>query len=126
VDKQITMQQIHWPAILQFDQDDELMYLVNYQDWLGFICANQFTVHAEDKLIDNAGHVYSIQKHPPQDPSVAELPVLVKLSQDMSVLQLLPLVRQYGQFQGHCCSAKIVFTTIEQGIATVAELEHLY
>jgi len=124
------MQHIHWPAILQFDQDDELMYLPNYQDWLSFICANQYTVCTQDKLIDSIGHIYHIQKHLPLDPSidanVTELPQLIKLDQNMSVIQMLPIVRQYGQFQGHCCSAKIIFTTIEQGIATVAELEQLY
>ncbi|MBB1389132.1 DUF4144 domain-containing protein [Shewanella sp. SG44-6] len=124
------MQQVHWPAILKFDQDDELMYLVNHQDWLSFICANQFTLDANDKLIDSVGHVYGIQTQSQQltsvNSSVAELPSLLKHSDDMSVLQLLPLVRQYGQFQGHCCSSKIIFTTIEQGIATVAELEQLY
>ncbi|AZG72035.1 DUF4144 domain-containing protein [Shewanella livingstonensis] len=122
------MQQVHWPAILKFDQDDELMYLANKQDWLSFICANQFTLQTSDKLIDSVGHAYTIQTHAQQSSNtcVAELPSLVKQSQDVSVLQLLPLVRQYGQFQGHCCSAKIVFTTIEQGIATIAELEQLY
>ncbi|MGX9460866.1 DUF4144 domain-containing protein [Shewanella sp. A14] len=123
------MQYIDWPAILQFDQDDELMYLANYHDWLSFICANQYTVCAQDKLIDSNGHIYYIQKHLPLNTSntnVAELPRLIKLDQQMSVLQMLPIVRQYGQFQGHCCSAKIIFTTIAQGIATVAELEQLY
>ncbi|MDD8061137.1 MULTISPECIES: DUF4144 family protein [Shewanella] len=124
------MPQIHWPAILKFDQDDELMYLANHQDWLSFICANQDTVCLQDKLIDSSGHIYRIQKPPTKQTSidncVAQLPELVKQPQRISVLQLLPLVRQYGQFQGHCCSAKIVFATIEQGIATVAELEQLY
>ncbi|GGQ24560.1 DUF4144 family protein [Shewanella litoralis] len=124
------MQQIHWPAILKFDQDDELMYLANHQDWLSFICANQYTVCVQDTLIDSSGDIYLIAKPQPEhtsiDTSVAQLPHLVKQPQPINVLQMLPLVRQYGQFQGHCCSAKIVFTTIEQGIATVAELEQLY
>ena len=124
------MQKIHWPAILQFDQDDELMYLASYQDWLAFICANQFTVQTKDRLIDSQGQVYAINTQIQIDSSIntciAELPQLIKRDQDISVLQLLVLVRQYGQFQGHCCSAKIIFTTIEQGIATVAELEQLY
>jgi len=123
------MQLIQWPAILQFDQDDELMYLANYQDWLSFICANQFTVCVRDKLIDSAGYIYHIETAEQVDASnnnVAQLPYLVKQDRLMNLLQMLPLVRQFGQFQGHCCSAKIIFTTIEQGIATVAELEQLY
>ena len=124
------MQNICWPAILQFDQDDELMYLSCYQDWLSFICVNQHTVGKKDKLIDSAGHIYNIITPLPQDPSldtrVAELPRLMKLNKNINVLQMLPIVRQYGQLQGHCCSAKIIFTTIAQGIATVAELEKLY
>jgi hypothetical protein len=123
------MQHIHWPAILQFDQDDELMYLANHQDWLSFICANQFTVCLHDKLIDTAGCIYHIETAEQvavANNNVAQLPYLVKQDQQMNVLQMLPLVRQFGQFQGHCCSAKIIFTTVEQGIATVAELEQLY
>lgn len=124
------MQQIHWPAILKFDQDDELMYLANHQDWLSFICANQYTVCFQDRLIDSSGDIYLIEKPLAEttatEKSIAQLPHLVKQPQSINVLQMLPLVRQYGQFQGHCCSAKIVFTTIEQGIATVAELEQLY
>ncbi|GGP92130.1 DUF4144 family protein [Shewanella ulleungensis] len=124
------MQQIHWPAILKFDQDDELMYLANHQDWLSFICANQYTVCLQDALIDSSGHVYLIEKplaeHTSIDTNVAQLPNLVKQPQPINILQMLPLVRQFGQFQGHCCSSKIVFTTIEQGIATVAQLEQLY
>ncbi|WP_445776469.1 DUF4144 family protein [Shewanella sp.] len=124
------MQQIHWPAIIKFDQDDELMYLANHQDWLSFICANKYTVCVQDQLIDSSGDVYLIEKPIAEtttiENSVAHLPQLIKQPQPINVLQLLPLVRQYGQLQGHCCSAKIVFTTIEQGIATVAELEQLY
>jgi hypothetical protein len=123
------MQQIHWPAILQFDQDDELMYLADYQDWLSFICANQFTVCLQDKLIDTAGYIYHIETAKQVDASninVTQRPYLVKQEQLMNLVQLLPIVRQFGQFQGHCCSAKIIFTTVEQGIATVAELEQLY
>lgn len=124
------MQQIHWPAILQFDQDDELMYLANQQDWLSFICANQYNVCFQDKLIDSSGSIFLINKplnsKACAEQNVAQLPNLVKQAQPISLLQMLTIVRHYGQFQGHCCSAKIMFTSIEQGINTVAELEQLY
>jgi hypothetical protein len=125
-------QDVLWPAILKLEQTKELIYLESKSAWIAYACQNAAMMDPLDRLIDlqgwvfniNSGNQFTIQSGDQgQEQLVKQLPSLVVTEQQMTALQLIPLVRQYAEFLELCCSAKLVFSSISQGIALVASLE---
>jgi hypothetical protein len=125
-------QDVLWPAILKLEQSRELIYLESKSDWTAYACQNAAMMDPLDRLIDLQGWVFNINSgnqftipfdDQGQEQLVKQLPSLVVIEQQMTALQLIPLVRQYAELLELCCSAKLVFSSISQGIALVASLE---
>ncbi|ABE56257.1 conserved hypothetical protein [Shewanella denitrificans OS217] len=125
-------QDVFWPAILKLEQTKELIYLESKSDWIAYACLNSQMMDPLDRLIDLQGWIFNIKDanqftmqsgEQGQEQVVKQLPSLVATEQQMTALQLIPLVRQYAEFLEQCCSAKLVFNSISQGIALVASLE---
>ena len=130
------MTEIHWPAVVKLVQNDELLYLPQKRDWLELACLYQRQFSDDDYLIDNMGHKYHIVG--PSSPKNAQSPVnaldadespvvlfpwLQAQHSDISITEFVQLVRFHAQATGQCCSAKLAFSTIDQGIAMVKYLE---
>ncbi|NMH65838.1 DUF4144 family protein [Shewanella salipaludis] len=119
------MSSIHWPAVVKLAQHDELIYLDSHRDWIELACLYQHGFHHDDRLLDSQGRRYAIVPAPgmPISAPVAELASLQLLDSDMPVFDFIKLVRQHAMTAGHCCVAKLAFTTIAQGIELVKYLE---
>lgn len=127
---------VSWPAILQSEQHDELIYIKDQSSWYTFNSENNHTLHPDDRLIDSHGVVFLVHGSKinslisPQkiasSPSALDVPTIDASTgttpSKMAVSELLPLVRQFAQYQDHCCSSKIGFNTISEGIELVNEL----
>jgi hypothetical protein len=125
-------QDVLWPAILKLQQTNELIYLESKSDWVEYACLNSQMMAPLDRLIDLQGWEFNVKGasqftmqsgDQEQEQVVKQLPSLVATKEQMTALQLIPLVRQYAEFLEQCCSAKLVFNSISQGIALVASLE---
>ncbi|WP_076540657.1 DUF4144 family protein [Shewanella sp. UCD-KL21] len=121
------MQSICWPAVIKQQTSDELIYLASDRDWLEFCCLAAHITDTTDKLLDSEGHIFDISINSTTDTcqpiTVAELPQLALSTQAIDLVTFIRYVRQHAQLNGHCCSAKLIFTTIRQGIETVEFLE---
>ena len=109
------MNNIYWPAIVQLHLHDELIYIKDPQAWQHFLITDAIHLATEDQLIDSNGQCYLLS---PQASQHSLIP-----SGKLTVSQFIPLVQQYAQLQGHCCSSKLMFTCFEQGFAIIDQLD---
>jgi hypothetical protein len=111
------MTNIHWPAILHYDNDPELEYLENSVAWKQTIASSENDFAANDRLIDCEGQVFSCQQ-------------LAQASVGNSVLkETIPLETVLGLIKAHladcgsCCVAKTYAPTIRDAISMVENKE---
>ncbi|MCL1065985.1 DUF4144 domain-containing protein [Shewanella olleyana] len=57
------------------------------------------------------------------DQATADLPQLKESLQPIDLVSFIHYVREHAVLNGHCCSTKLVFSNIKQGIETVEYLE---
>jgi len=105
------MNDIHWPAFLQYDNDPELEYLKNPAAWHQLLAAAENDFEVNDHLIDCEGQVFSCQQ-------------LIQPSAGNSVpLETMPLETVLGLIKAHladsgsCCVAKTYAPTIRDAIS---------
>ncbi len=98
VDKGVS-KDIHWPAVVCYQGDDELVYLANKMDWLVY-CDEAPMLTEGDKLIDSSGRLYDMTEYNGQ---------LFLLDSDGFILfaELLLLVKKNACLVQQVCSAKI-------------------
>ena len=126
------MQTICWPAIIKQQDSEELIYLASERDWLEFCCLQPHISEHRDQLLDSAGLTFDIVIEPVLQSTLvhgsqptADLPQLEISQQPIDIVSFIHLVRQHAVLNGHCCSAKLIFSDIKQGIETVAYLESI-
>ncbi|ARD21046.1 DUF4144 family protein [Shewanella japonica] len=126
------MLSICWPAIIKQQTSEELIYLANQTDWLEYCCLQLHLISSNDRLLDSEGSTFDIvieaQAHPQQHQAnhpTAELPQLRASQHPIDLVTFIQYVRTHATLNDHCCSAKLVFTDIKQGIDTVAYLESI-
>ncbi|WP_285163295.1 DUF4144 family protein [Shewanella goraebulensis] len=123
------MYTIYWPAIIKQQHSEELIYLASDRDWLEFCCLQPHIDGSQDKLLDSAGVTFDIVIQPLQkfnstpSSATADLPQLIISQRPIDLVSFIHYVREHAVLNGHCCSAKLVFSDIKQGIETVAYLE---
>jgi hypothetical protein len=113
----MTTGSIQYPALLHYQDDDELEVVSSGDDW-GRKCHSQAFVAAVqpgDRLIDSQGRVYSLQQSSGQVQ-------LQNGEEHLSVQQVLQLVRRHASLQGSCCVAKIGARSIAEAIHLVTQL----
>ncbi len=104
---------ILWPAILHMHQQAELIYLADQTQSQGYMQSQRFIAHAQDRLIDSAGQIYSLTATNDWQATVHTL----KLS------EILNLIREHAASLDICCIAKLAADTIPQAIAIVVSLQ---
>ena len=125
------MTNIYWPAVVKLTQNDELLYLATKRDWLELACLYQHHFSENDTLIDSSGATYQIVNdslhqldRPKEDQLlVAGFPGLALKQEPISLTEFIQLVRAHAQAVGQCCSAKLAFSTLAQGIDMVKYLD---
>lgn len=107
--KGITMSElnIHWPAIIKYDDDDELGYVVDQQQWEQDTGLHQFQFDGSDVLIDSLGQVYSL--------TMIENSVSINTTGEIKNLEeILGLVKAHAAQAGSCCVAKLYAPSIDE------------
>jgi protein structure with unknown function len=105
---------IHWPAILHMHQQAELIYLADQAQSQSYIESQRFIAHAQDRLIDSAGQLYSLSAANGWNAT----------AQQLSLAELLNLIREHAAALDICCVAKLAAPTIPQALALVASLQN--
>ena len=101
---------IHWPSILQYENDPELEYLENEAAWHQLISSLDNVFEKEDRLIDSEGQVYSckeLSRTPAKKPEPME---------KITLETLLGLIKAHLADTGSCCVAKTYAPTIRDAI----------
>lgn len=96
---------IHWPAILQHPGADELEYLADQQTLTAWQGRSTVT------LIDSLGASYALT------PKLA-----LSRQGNLSLQEILTLVRAHAAQQGICCTPKIGAANIADAIKLLASL----
>jgi hypothetical protein len=107
------MNNIHWPAIIQYDNDPELEYLENESALKLFAEASDNIFEENDRLIDSEGRLYHFSK-PDYQPSL-----LTFSGESVSLEMVLGMVKAHLADSGSCCVAKAYAPTIRDAIRMV-------
>ncbi|UTW12866.1 DUF4144 domain-containing protein [Marinobacterium rhizophilum] len=108
---------IQYPALLQHPDDDELDVVSCSEDWVQKCRSQAFVagLYPGVRLIDSQGRVY------PLTLSCARVQ-LQDGTEQLSLDQVLQLVRLHASLQGSCCVAKIGARSIADAILLVVHL----
>lgn len=104
---------IHWPAILCFNGDADLVYIPDQAAWEGAPHLQGQSFHPEDRLIDSSGNSFILARI---DGKVIPQPTRITIGLD----EVLDLVRRHAAQDGACCVAKLSAASIAEAIAMVA------
>ena len=104
------MTDIHWPAILQYDNDPELDYLQNEAAWFQVITSSENTFEEHDRLIDSDGQVFSCTQLIQTPAGNPQPKATIKLE------TVLGLIKAHLADTGSCCVAKTFAPTIRDAI----------
>mgnify|MGYP001815243802 CR=1 FL=1 len=109
----LALSMITWPAVLNYDGDDELIYIESEQAWLRDAASLLYHHSGNDQLIDSSGHVYRLD-------AVSGSTVIAAYTKvQMTVAAFIKLVRIHASNSHRCCIDKINFRTIADGIQLV-------
>ncbi len=104
------MTDIHWPAVLQYDNDPELEYLENETAWQQTIASSENAFEQQDQLIDSEGQVFSCTQLGQTSAGKSQPTTIIKLE------TLLGLIKAHLADTGSCCVAKTYAPTIRDAI----------
>ncbi|WP_020681411.1 DUF4144 family protein [Marinobacterium rhizophilum] len=106
-----------FPALVQYQHDDELGFVASKADWARMCAADEFNASLQpgDRLIDSAGQVYRLL------PGKGG-PRMDACAQALTLNEVLVLVRNHASVQGNCCVAKLGARSIDEAIHLVAYL----
>jgi hypothetical protein len=107
---------INWPAVINYEGDDELVYIGSEEEWLRDAESHMYNHKDSDRLIDSSGNVFSldhvdddIRRHPAEGNRIA-------------LEDFIKLVRIHASNSHRCCIEKINFRSIAEGISLVASM----
>lgn len=103
---------IEWPAILKSSNDDELLFVATPADLQEL--QQGAGLQAGDMLVDSGGMSFALNS----DGVASEQP-----QQQMTLEEVLALVRRHASVCGHCCVSKMGAPGIAQAVALVDEIE---
>lgn len=107
---------IDWPAVLQYEGDDELTYIASEQDWMRDARTYLYNHSGSNYLIDSNGSIFNLDK-------VNSDTVNPRYSgNDMALKDFVKLVRIHASTANRCCIEKISFRTIAEGISLIESL----
>ncbi len=105
------IQSVHWPAIIKLHADDELIYIVDAEQFANDDALRHMHVNDLDMLIDSNGAIYQI--HSGQ--TLQFMPAGATLNLD-KVEQLL---RLHLSNHGTCCVSKFHANSIREALMSV-------
>jgi hypothetical protein len=108
---------IHWPAIIKYHGDDELLYVSSQQAWQQDTEVSTVAYQAEDYLIDNEGRLYQLRQQQHGQVEILATDNVIPLD------EFIQLVRRHAVAHQQCCVDKIMFRNISEGMQMVASLQ---
>jgi|GEM_PF-4950947 len=106
------MQQREFPAILQFSDDDELIYVLDEKQLLDEL---QNSYQAEPpQLIDHSGRLFTVNSLPTR-------PLASHFNGQISLPEFNQLVRRHLVARQQCCVLKIEIETLQQGFELIRQ-----
>jgi hypothetical protein len=106
---------INWPAFLKYDNDDELLYLPDQSSWQQESAQIAFDPQSSDRLVDVTGQVFALRL---KDNSVE----LQSLGENMSLEDVLGLIKAHEAQKGSCCVAKLYAPTLTDAFRMLAAI----
>jgi hypothetical protein len=105
-----------WPAIIQHQDEDELIYIHNQDEWKNIATSSEYNFDYTDQLIDANGNIFFITF--PQNNSID-----LKLQPEtLSLETILGLVKAHASQAGSCCVAKLYAPSIRDAFIIVKSL----
>lgn len=92
---------ISWPAVLQFENDAELLLLSDQQAWQQEALHLPLGDHVRDQIIDSQGKIYQLQRLNENHIGIVES------GECISLHEFLGLLKAHAAELGSCCVAKL-------------------
>ena len=112
------VQTVQWPAVLNAQNFDELVYFANQFEFDNATDIWHGQLSGRDRLIDSQGRIYNIACH-----AHANMPMLVATQQVLDLETFSSLVRQHCSAMNQCCISKIHLVSYEQGMQLVKSMD---
>ena len=112
------VQTVHWPAVLNSQNFDELVYFADQIEFENATDVWHGQVTGQDRLIDSRGRIYNIVCY-----ADANIPTLVVTQQIMNLETFSSLVRQHCSAMNQCCISKIHLVSYAQGMQLVKSMD---
>jgi hypothetical protein len=100
-----------WPAIIKHNEDAELTYINNRDEWQHNFTSGDVDFDETDLLIDTSGNTFSIRDTG-----------LVANNKIQSLESILGLVKAHAAQAGSCCVAKLYAPSIEDAFHIVKSM----
>ena len=106
-----TNHSVQWPAIIKFHADDELIYIVDAEQFTDDDSLLNMHFNDLDILIDSNGQVYQIQP--------GKTLQLITTGSALSLDKVVQLLRLHLSNNGTCCVAKFHANSIRDALMSV-------
>ncbi|MCL1074651.1 DUF4144 family protein [Shewanella dokdonensis] len=103
----------HWPALLQQQGVDELLYLENKQAWAQQLTA-AYLLNPGDRLLDSTGTIWVLTFHHKQPQW--------HMSGTIQLHELQQLIQAHAVVDGNCCISKLQLSSIAEALQFVKSL----
>lgn len=110
---------ITWPAILKYDGENELVFILNQAQWNKDPDLFYYAYESDDFLLDSDGMIYRLDQI--EDHFVTP----VADNRNASIEEVIDMLKAHMSELGHCCIAKISLNSIKEAIDMVGELEEI-
>ena len=107
---------IVWPAVINFEGDDELCYVDSEQVWMQDAESLLYNHRGQDRLIDSNGSIYGLERRHDDHIEVTVTGARIRLS------DFIKQVRIHASNSHRCCIEKISFRSIAEGIRLVDDM----
>ena len=112
-----TPNMISWPAVIQFDGDNELVFVGSQTDWSKDAESLLYNHSGGDRLIDSSGQIFKLER-------IEGGNLRAESSGNTIALHdFIRLVRIHASNSHRCCIEKIHFRDIHEGILLIASME---
>ena len=105
-----------WPAIIKHQDEDELIYIHNQDEWQNIVTSAEYDFDDTDLLIDSAGKTFAIISPDNNSIDLKQRPEILLLE------TILGLVKAHASQAGSCCVAKLYAPSIKDAFIIVKSL----
>ena len=109
--------QVQWPAVIQYQGDEELAYFSSEADWQADAELQHAPFTKQDRLIDSKGQVFHL--HCNSAGGVALQPS----DDSIDLPDFTTLLRAHAVVAGSCCAGKVGCNDFAEGMRLIGQME---